>query len=272
MISRQTTLRSAKRKQERKKKFIFSSAIFTAVFVVFAVVVSFGLRIERFQIKSVRIEGESVVSPAKITALVESILDAKYLLLFSQRNTFLYPSKTIAAAITQNFERVLSAEPDVTEDNVLVVHVADREPHAIWCGSVKVPGASDCYFIDTEGRIFAAAPYFSGTAFIKYYGVVTGEPIGAYLLPAQNFIDLEAFVFSLRGLSLEPQDVVLGAAADEIYFRGGSKIIFKTHDAYAALFESLKTVLGSIAFKNAASSTKPFEYIDLRFQNRIFYK
>ncbi len=243
-----------------------------AVIILCAVLFSFGLRIKKFQIAEIVVEGETVVPPAKIVALANSILDTKYLLLFSQRNTLFYPRKTIVSAVIESFDRILSAELDVARDNTLIVHVADRKPYATWCGSVKVPGAADCYFIDAAGRIFASAPYFSGTAFIKYYGVVAGEPVGAQLLDQERFGELGRFILSLRDLDLEPQDVVLGPAAHEVYFRGGSKIIFNPDDPFKDIFENLKTVLSSAGFANRASSTHPFEYIDLRFDNRVFYK
>lgn len=236
------------------------------------VILFFGLRASRFQIKKVVIEGESVVAATNIVALVNSILDTKYLMLFSKRNIFLYPKDRIATAITRDFDRIFSAELTVHDNRELVVRVVDRKPFAIWCGSVRITGAVDCYFIDADGRIFAQAPYFSGTAFIKYYGVVVGEAIGSQLLDAERFLELGNFVLSLRKLKLEPQDVVLGPVMHEVYFRDGSKIIFSPDDSYGDLFKNLKTILASAAFEGARVSTHPFEYIDLRFGNRIFYK
>ena len=274
MLHRPATLRSRKRKQERKKKIIFSASVFIAVLVAFAVVLSFISRIDRLQIAQIRVLGDSVVSEERIAEVANSILDTKYLWMFSQRNTLWYPKNTIAGSIGAKFDRILSVDMNIAKDDALEIKVVDRKPFATWCGSVKVLAATDCYFIDEQGHIFAPAPYFSGTAFVKYYGVVASEqPIGLQLLDSISFIALEKFVHSLDRFGLIAQDVVIGAAVHEVSFRGGGKIIFNVHDSYERIFANLESVLSSVIFKGAASSTpKKFEYIDLRFDNRVFYK
>ncbi len=274
MLHRPATLRSRKRKQERKKKIIFSASVCVTSLVVVAVVLSFVSRIDRLQIAQIRILGDSVVSDERIALVANAILDTKYLWVFSRRNILWYPKNAIAGSIGAKFDRILSVDMDVAKDDTLEIKVVDRKPFATWCGSVKVLAATDCYFIDEQGHIFASAPYFSGTAFIKYYGVIASEqPIGLQLLDPTAFIALGEFVHSLDRFGLIAQDVVIGAAVHEVSFRGGGKIIFTVHDSYERIFANLESVLASATFKNTASSTpKKFEYIDLRFDNRIFYK
>lgn len=272
MLHRSTTLRSAKRKQDRKRKIIFYSAAGVLSIAVLATAVSFTLRISSLALKEVSVEGTTVVPTAKVIAVVEHVLDTKFLHIFPQKNILTYPRGMIEKTIVREFNRVLSADVEIQGGSALVVHITDKKPFAMWCGSVKVLTATDCYFVDEQGIIFASAPYFSGTAFIKYYGVIGAEnPLGVQLLDSESFSALGRFVLSLRDLHMEPQDVVLGPAGHEIYFRGGGKIIFNAYDPYQELFNNLESVLAS-AFKDTASSSRKFEYIDLRFDNRIFYK
>jgi hypothetical protein len=272
MLHRRTTLRSAKRRQASKKKLIFYSTALVVVAVALATAVSFILRIPSLAIRNVNVEGATVVPIAKVIARVEHVLDTKFLHIFPQKNILTYPKDMIEKTIVREFDRVLSADVEMKSGSALVVRIVDKKPFALWCGSVKVIAATDCYFVDERGTIFASAPYFSGTAFIKYYGVIPAEkPVGAELLDPERFGSLGKFVLSLRNLGLEPQDVVLGPASHEVYFRGGGKILFTGEDPYTKLFDNLESVLAS-AFKNTASSSRKFEYIDLRFDNRVFYK
>ncbi|TSC62951.1 MAG: Uncharacterized protein G01um101448_56 [Parcubacteria group bacterium Gr01-1014_48] len=272
MLRRPTTVRSAKRKQDKRKKIIFYSFAIAFGSVVIAIGISYILRSPGLAIESVRVTGDTVVPAANVVALVESILDTKFLFIFPRKNVLVYPKEMIEYTVVREFDRVLSAAVALGSDNVLMVRIVDRKPFATWCGNVQVVAATDCYFVDEQGTIFASAPYFSGTAFIKYYGVVgTEDPVGRALLDPESFIALGRFILSLRDLGLEPQDVVLGPTGHEVYFHNGGKIIFNAHDSYPELFNNLASVLTPI-FKDTASSSRKFKYIDLRFDNRVFYK
>jgi hypothetical protein len=118
------------------------------------------------------------------------------------------------------------------------------------------------------------------------------EPIGKYIFTRKMFDDISNTVSHLTEFGLVTKDVhVFGK--DEIVFivAGGGKIIFSDRLPWNVSIENLKSSLKSSVFteqggksttKNhsisSTSSSSPmsvptnFEYIDVRFGNKVFYK
>jgi hypothetical protein len=118
------------------------------------------------------------------------------------------------------------------------------------------------------------------------------EPIGKYIFTTKMFDDISRTVNHLREFGLETKDVhVFGK--DEIVFTlvSAGKIIFSDRLPWDVSIENLKSSLKSSAFieqggkattkNHSISSTSSssqmfiptnFEYIDVRFGNKVFYK
>ena len=57
----------------------------------------------------------------------------------------------------------------------IVIKISERDPFALWCdGEAPVDGddanVGSCFFLDSDGYIFANAPYFQDNVYFKLYG------------------------------------------------------------------------------------------------------
>lgn len=241
--------------------------------------ISFLSRLESFTIVAIRVADADGVVYEEAARTLDQALTRNLLWIFSRRTVFFYPKGAMAAMLRSQNPRIDTVTFEVTADHTLLAHLSLRKPYATWCGGERSAEPA-CYFLDEKGYIFAPASYFSGTVFVKYYRALPEDMIiGSQMFDEKKFRLLTEFVGSLRSLGLTPEEVVLASERNEIYLQDGSTIIFNDEWPYEKVFANLASALTASVFKKndtASSATKAqprlFEYVDLRFENRVFYK
>ncbi len=150
-----------------------------------------------------------------------------------------------------------------------------------------------CYFLDAEGYIFSLAPNFQGNAYLKFYGGTIGpNPIGQSLMSSTTYTDLIHLADALQGKDLKIDYItVKNKSSFNIKLQGNGELYFSNQKPFEQAFNTLLTALASEVFggsqpsgitakavtPNASSSFRTqkitqFEYIDMRFGNKVFYK
>lgn len=254
-------------KRRRRVAVLASMAFFTVTSVIggFAFLSHAGF----LRIEEVRVTGNSRLSETYIRSLTDSLLEGKYLGIFSRRAWFLYPHDAI--------ERDLLALP-VTKSvrvetdgfRVISIEIEERKEVARLCGGEQ--GSLDaCLALDEDGLAFSAS---DNALMVAYREPVRVPTVGDAFLSPGDFKSLQFFVRELSFLDVDPREIVMGEAGYiTVFLGGGGRLIVNSLDDLALVLANLSVVLDD---RSIASSSAGFlselDYMRLDAGNKVFYK
>lgn len=286
-------LRSQSLTRRRKKRRILK--LWIAIFCICALValVAWIISLPSMAIKKVVVVGNANVTSEEIQRISDDILNSKYLGVFSKRNAFLYPRRTIEATLIETYPRISAVGIETESFEILNIKVKERVAVSVWCAAVQ------CYLVDENGYIFAeyhqsrsdglAIPGVEAKVtpvdyekLPKLYGgdqFVGPEPIGKSIFNKKLYLNLRNTITELQKSGLEIASVHV-YSRDEIVFEvnAGGKLIFSDRKPFEDSLDDLRASLKSSVFVGTTSSSSKivlpprFEYIDVRFGNKVFYK
>lgn len=262
--------------KQKRKTLLIKWGVFFFVFVLVLGLFIWLSGLQRIQIDMVNISGATVLSTDVLESTVRYELQGKYLWAFPKTNVFLYPRSHIEKSLLTSFPRIKTVTLSTADNHILSVSLTEREPFALWCDTPPTDNlVSQCYFLDTDGFVFAHAPQFSGNAYFKYYGFLPYEaPIGSYYLSSTTrFHELSGFVENAQKLGITPlymsaQDI----DSFELFVFGGGKILLDTRESLEKVFERFSALLKTPNLVPKKGGELLVEYIDLRFGNKMFFK
>jgi len=274
-----------KKRNAQRKKIIIIIIIFLIIFFGLA----FASRIEKFNIKEIKISGNKIIETKDIEEIVQKNIEGNYLWLFPKTNFLIYPQNKIELELFNKFKRFENISFNISKIRTLEVLVSEREAKYTWCGTI-IPildsNLSDnkCYFIDNNGYIFDEAPYFSNGVYFTFYGQTENNsenPSGTYFIP-NYFKQIISLKENLEIMNLNPT-TFFQLGGENHFGEGfislsseptmGPYITFKLDSDYKKLSENLKAAIEKEPLKtDLKEKFDSLLYIDLKFGNKIYYK
>lgn len=255
-------VRARRRRMYRRVSFVAGLAL-----VLLLAALAAAARIPTTLVDTIEVSGVETLSTSSVEAFVRAQMEGEYWWVLPERNIFLYPKAGITAALYAQYPVLSSAEVHAVDFHTVEVKLFEREPRALWCAS-----EDECYFMDAGGTIYARAPQFSSPVYVSYYGGAPGALPRQYLTQAQ-FSGLAALVDAI--VQKLPQEPLKDAAVDSngdvhMEFESGFAILFALSQQGGDVFDRLGLALGSAPF--AGRPLGDFEYLDLRFGDKLYYK
>src|SRR3989344_1362779 len=253
------------RKRRRRVRVLVVSTVFT-LFILSGLV---GLTYwPALQIKDVVISGAQTLPPGTIDAFVRDRLAGEYWYVFPKSNIFLYPRQRIAADLMQEYPVLASADVHAADFHTVAVSVVEREPRALLCSQ-----DNRCLFMDENGVAYTDAPTFSEPVYLSYYGSTTGDTLPKQFLTPLEFQALSALVDAIA--QKLPGEKVAAVSVDKakdvrMRFADDFTLIFALVDQGGDVFDRLTLALTSGPM--AARKLSDFQYLDLRFGDKLYYK
>jgi len=274
MKSRSSILRNSRHKrfQQQQKRYLLVLVSFLFVVALLLGLFAWLSGHERFLVRNINVDGNSVVQTEDVLDIVEKESYGKYLYLFTKQNTFIYPKDTIESRLLNEFKRIKTLDIKREDFNALEIYITEYSPEHLWC-SEKVEGDEvvineNCYFMNKEGYVYAKAPSFSGNIFFEWYTKSpNNEPIGNFILETDIFNKLLTFIDVVGSIGFDLVRITQQEEGDfTLVASDGNKILFNIDQDSAVLVDTLDSVLDEI------EEDQQLEYIDLRFGNKVFYK
>ena len=215
--------------------------------------------------KGVEVSGASEYNILQIEKSVEKIMQGEILLFIPRTSVFFYPQSEIMEKIKKDFPALSNISIKTSLTGSLEIEVTERKPAALWCST-----SHECFFIDSSGFIFDRG-FESG--FLKYSGIIKGDPINKTFGDNGFFSKLRNFVDTLRSYGFDMDSVDVLASDDaQIILSSGSSIKFNPAEINKPeLAENLRLFTDNL--KKSNNGVLPeFQYIDARYGNKIFYK
>lgn len=268
-------LRYYKMKPRRKQRLnpdtvVLLKRIFTGFLVLTFVallitVVWYGTRIPALTITEIQISGGKTIKHSDVETITKQELEGTYLGIIPRRFAWFYPEENIHSSL-ESIERIHGISINRTSGTVLSVVFDEYTPQALWCESIK---SEECLFLDDVGYAFAKAPKLSGGSFLRF--VRTDEPT----VLNQSFTSAESFdsLLTLAKLLAEHGWFVSHFELDQvgdafISLVDGGEIKVVISQSPIKTMDNLFVILSSPKFEHLAPGN--FQYIDLRFGNKVF--
>ncbi len=274
-------------RQQKKRRRILKLKIYGALSVFFILTIGVGylivyssvFRITRIEAEGTQINADEIINNLKVFFAEQSKI-SKFL---GSENILIWKREKISEFL-KNYHQIgeLIIEKDYFK-RLIKISVKEKEKFGIWCPSPLADNASSneanlfasqsvkgegCWWFDKEGIIFAKAPSMEGNLINKIDDFsVRPLKIGDKILE-EKFLSnllkileiLEKSDLKIKSLKLEDialQEIIADSPAmPKIYFSLRIDPIF-----VPAALESIKKI-----------GLEKMEYIDLRIENRAYYK
>ncbi len=221
---------------------------------------------------AVAVEGHKAIDSAEVVDLTREALSGSYVFL-PKRNILIYPRKALSRYLEYHLPRIESVYIKRKDLNTIRISVEEREPEALWCG--EKPGGIDfCFFVDEDGFVYSESPFFSGDVFFRYYGgdVNLRSPLRSRFASPEWIGEFREFTYYLKELDLTAKAVHLREDDLEVLLVGDGEIYLARNDSLEEAFSRLRSLFRGSEFGFINEGSPAFEYIDLRFGDRVFYK
>ncbi len=270
---------SSRATQQKRKRRAIQSLTFFLFFVGCIGLLGFVSWRPEMNISRITILGNSTLAEEDIRGFLEKKLTGGYAYVFSRANVFLFQPQSVEKELREQFQKI--KEVDVSRENLtsVIVTLTERKPYYLWCDLVVVATDDDaqkesCYFLDIDGLAFAPAPYFSGNVYFTFEKSFGEEsPIGRRLFDEGEFKRFISFRNALREMNLEASTLQFAENGDSSFVltRGGV-ILFHSQQDFTVLADSLRVTFDAEQFIKKQKSGHDLEYIDLRFDNKVYYR
>lgn len=253
------------RARRRRRRVWVGVVAAAAVLVVLGAVVWLS-HASFLRVTAVGVSGVQTVASSSVGAVVLGSLDGSYGYLFAKNNILLYPQDEIIETLRAKYPQFKVVEVRAQDFSTLAVSVVEREPKSLWC-------AEACYFMDEDGTVYAPAPSFSSPVYVSYRGRATDGRLPRQYLDKDTFHALSALVGAIA--QKESGESVASVSVDyqgdvRLRLLSGFMLMFPLAEQGGDVFERYALARRSAPFKDHALSD--FEYLDLRFGDKLYYK
>lgn len=225
-----------------------------------------------FRLTTVVVEGVTPAQVAEVEHVVRGQIAGGYMGVFAKNNMLLYPKDEVVQALTKDFPTLKDIVVRTSDRHTLLVSAVERQPSAVWCGAAPST-VENCLFLDETGLAYAASLDYTGVGYRKYFGRLSTSTQPEEYLSPQSFHALDVFVDTLekKVSSTSLQYVFVDENNDvHVVYKNGFELRFELSADTANVLEKLQLVFMTAIFKQHALSD--FEYLDLRFGEKLYYK
>jgi len=257
-------------RKERQRRILLCFIVLATVIIVVGPILI--LRIKSLLISTIQINGNEVTDSQDLEAIVAHDLSGNYLWVIPRSSALLYPANKIKSDILSAIPRINRVDISLTNAHSLSIVIHERTPFALYCKQiVDIKNPSDCYFLDSSGYIFSIAPAFSGGVYMVYSNDPTFDtPLRQQFMPSTQFKGLTDFVGNLSHIPLSPKIFVAKTDEYDLLLPSGTTVMWKPSQNLDAVYSNLSTFLTDPSLDKSTISN--FLYIDLRFDDKVFYK
>jgi len=273
-MAKSSPLLATSKVRERRRKARARAFFFALAFVI-AVLVGLGylMRIDALQISAVTVSGTKLIDSGQAQQVALSALQGDYFRIIPKTNVFFVSEKNMNDRLAAQFPEFDSAKISRTDFKTMSVAIVEKYPIALWCGDVPAaPAPKGCLFLDRNGVAFSSAPDFSSSIYLQYFGKLSSDALPAGYLPAADFSRIAKFA-ALVAPTFPATKLLATADGDyQLLTATGTALLVSKGEDFDSLASSLKLFLDNPSLAAAQDNPDAFEYIDLRFGSKVYYK
>lgn len=265
------------RLESRKKDIpvrLLSRVVFVFVVTIFFVACGWVMFFSPYmQVNSISLEGVETLSGEDVLSSSKGIYEGKYFGFLPKNNLLLFPERKMETILKQNFRKISEINVERIFPNGARIKLKERDSLLVWCSG------GPCYIIDENGYAYTGADFESPEIAQNNLIVVTNvgaKPVdlGEQVLKSE-YID---FIINARHKLLGEQSFDMSgecftpsALAEEVSCKTKDGVNISL-SMTLPLEETMKTLALFMKKELSADAKAQLEYLDLRFENRVYYK
>jgi len=229
------------------------------------------LYLPHWRVATINVAGVEGTEKQAVEQTIRAQLAGRYLKIVPRDNVLIYPQSTVVAELLKKFPTFAHVEVKAKTLRSLAVEVTKRTQKAVWCGE-SATNQAPCLLLDGRGVAYEPSPDFEGDVYTTYYGALAPGTLPRQYLTENTFNSLAALVVALED---QQQVHIASVAVDEagdarLSFINGFQVFFVLSNGGGDVFERFGLALQAAPFKDRPVTD--FEYLDLRFGDRLYYK
>lgn len=274
------------RSRRRKRLIILRGCV---IFVVSCglltlAVISF-FYIPYFKIKAISISGAQTIRASDIENSVKNFISGRELWVLPRSSIFILSEDMMVAHLAKSFPRLgqITMRVDGLSPATVLVGVKERTIWAVVChtstslstntSTALGTGKDSCFYSSPDGFLFGSAPKESGSFFLRIKdNRKENYEIGDHFIPPSELDRIRIISEKIISVTHEGIDEI-SISKDEIFYYEASnddgwKIIFDSRTRPERASENFE-----LAYRKTLNEDlSKVDYIDLRLENRVFYK
>lgn len=221
---------------------------------------------DTIQIDKISVLGAQTIGAEAIEGNAQALLAKPYLGFFSRSTPLTYPREEIASSVKAYGPKIKEVDVSISGLKTLSIKIVEREPVAVWCNN------GSCLLLDNSGMAYDMAT--TTESGIVFSSAAIQEP-----KPGDRIADAPAFVSLMQLLKAMPDfgfvvsaahfssegDISLSMASS------GPKVILAIDQDTLATYNRLNALMRDVNIKSQIKNDA-YEYVDLRFGNKVYYK
>ncbi|MDO8240682.1 MAG: FtsQ-type POTRA domain-containing protein [Candidatus Moranbacteria bacterium] len=224
-------------------------------------------------VNSVVVSGTQNVDSQSVATLAMETIQGKSLGLFMKNNIILVSEQDIQSALENKFKRIENVEIVRQFPDKLLIRIKERESLLVFCSG------EPCWVIDKNGHAYAQADFEANELGEKDLSIL--RDLSQKDIGIENFrldVRLARFIVDVKNRLEQDLDIrtkqecqtkMLVSGDLEFETTSGWKIYFSYDIGENKSIEMLKTALQNALDKDKQAN---LEYIDLRLNNKVYYK
>lgn len=282
--SKTEILRSSR---EREKKMKTKRRLL-GFFVLFVIVGGFFslLNLRFLCLTSFSLLGQTGQDLTAIKQTIRGELSGRHLFLVPRNSVFFFSKNNLATLLKQKFPGLQSVEIDSPDLNSLIISLSDRDSKVLWC---NVSDKSKiCFYLNDEGFVYQVAPNFSDSIIMEFDSETVVKKINTKVTDPKDLAQAKLFLnflktvlvdwphsrpaYKLSRVKVLPlQDfeaiVVSATNPDDSW-----SLFFNTRASADKLITNFHSLVKDPTLTKDWATSKMLDYLDLRFDNKVFYK
>lgn len=281
-------IRSKKHAQKRKEARLKKIKVYFVLSLFFCGILVGITHLNSVQINDIQIETDSYIKPEMIEDVTSVIIQRPILGIIQRDNILLFPRREIRQEIQSISSRIKTVNLRITGVQSFQITVVNREAVVLACHDQQSP-LGKCYSVDENGLIFPSNESPSDKL-LRYTTLVPPRP-GMQLLSPHQFQALQSFIDVIHEMGINTTQVDLGPAEDVTLHTVSTaqnkeiteevEIRINLYQELPQIASNLQSAINSQSFvaeepdeSGIDQPVSPFslEYIDMRFENKVFYR
>lgn len=224
-----------------------------------------GTRANVVTLTHVEVFGGETISHEDVRVRALEQLEGEYAGFIPKRFAYLYPKSDIVSSLS-DIERIHSIAVSRIDGKSLYITFDEYIPEALWCKTLE---RQECLFIDENAYAYGTSPDLDGGSLVRYIHTSETPELKSRLLENADFQLLKSLVGLLQESGWYISHVEVDSARDAFLHvvDGGEFKVTLTQDPSETV-DNLEVVLTSEEFADVKPGA--FQYIDLRFGNKVF--
>lgn len=291
---RRTTISSPKHIRRKKRIFwwqvgLTHVAVASLIFALYA-----AFHYEPLIIARVDVDGTNTLSSEEVRGVVQQALEGSYMLgIIPKLNTIFYPKNDLADQLVRTWPEIKDLYITRQGAQAISVLLKERQPIYVWCQSAsrekmteqmatttQAPDAdTSCLYADESGYLYGIAPHMtsenvhladivrsddSKIVILDETGLEKG--IRDTMLSHESLERLTAFITQASPLFKVPIKAIrlLPERQVDAYLSDNTRIAFTLDQDITVGVKNMSLFL--------QKQNGPFQYIDMRYSNKIYFK